>query len=89
MTIDSSTSLSPSSTTASTGTFDPGPHEQQVTDHEVRGGDLDGLAVAQHHGLGRGQIDRSVRMASLAPPRARISNQCPRSTKAASTVAAS
>ena len=36
-----------------------------------------------------GASSRSVRTASFAPPRARISNQWPRSTKVASTVAAS
>ncbi|MEA5455116.1 hypothetical protein SPF06_10330 [Sinomonas sp. JGH33] len=30
-----------------------------------------------------GASSRSVRIASFAPPRARISNQCPSSTKAA------
>ena len=36
-----------------------------------------------------GASSSRVRMASLAPPRARISNQCPSSTNAVSTVAAS
>ena len=65
-----------------------GADEQQVADLDVSGRDLDGLAVAEDDGLGGARSSRA-RMASLAPPRARISNQWPSSTNVASMPAAS
>ena len=58
MTVDSSTWLSPSSTAASTGTFDAGADEQQVADRDLGGRDLDRLAVAQDDGLRRGEVEQ-------------------------------
>ena len=71
------------------GDLRPGPDQQQVADLDVGGGDLDLVARrARTTALG-GASSSSDRIASLAPPRARISNQCPSSTNAVRTVAAS
>ena len=66
----------------------PGADQQDVSDDDVGRIDLDGIPVTQDDGLG-GASSKSVRMASLAPPRARISNQWPSRTKAVRTAAAS
>ena len=88
VTIDSSTSDSPSSTIPSTGIL-------------RRAGPAAGRRRPPRRWAPRparpsrsttargGARSSSVRMASFAPPRARISNQWPSSTKAVSTVAAS
>ena len=56
VTIDSSTSEIPSSTMPSTGTLPPGRMSSEVADHDLGGGDLDGLTVAQHGGHGRCEV---------------------------------
>ena len=57
VTIDSSTSLSPSMTIAIDGELRPGAHEQQVADDDLRGRNLDGLAVSDHQRLRRRQVE--------------------------------
>ena len=71
------------------GDLGAGPDQQQVADDDLGGGDLDRLARRGAPRPVGGARSSRVRMASLAPPRARISNQCPSSTNAVSTVAAS
>ncbi len=88
VTIDSSTSLSPSSTTPSAAIFVPGrtSNRSPTTTSSV------GISTASPSRTTRaaaGARSSSARIASLAPPRARISNQWPNRTKAAKTVAAS
>ncbi len=90
VTIDSSTSDSPSSTRPSVGDLRAGGADQ----HEVAGNDLGGrdlylVTVTDHDRAGGGASSSSRRMASFAPPRARISTQCPSRTKVVRTVAAS
>ena len=60
VTVDSSTWLSPSSTTASTGHLRARADEQQVADLDLGGRDLDGLAVAQDDGLGRREVEQGA-----------------------------
>ena len=67
----------------------PGPDQQQVADDDLGGGHLDLAAPSRSTTAFGGARSSRVRMASFAPPRARISNQCPSSTNAVSTVAAS
>ncbi len=88
VTIDSSTSDSPFSTTPSTAIVEPGrtTSRSPVTTSAVRTsiGPPSRMTVAVS-----GASSSRVWIASLAPLRARISNQCPRSTKAARSAAAS
>ena len=88
VTIDSSTSDSPSSTTPSTGILAPGRTSSRspVTTSAV--GTSTGRPSRMTTARGGANSSRA-RMASFAPPRARISNQWPSSTNAISTVAAS
>ena len=65
-----------------------GTYQQQVAGDDLGGGHFDQRVPRMTTALGGARSSR-VRMASLAPPRARISNQCPSRTKAARTVAAS
>ena len=58
VTVDSSTWLSPSSTSASTGTFEPGRMSSRSPTCDLGGRDLDGLAVAQHDRLRRGEVEQ-------------------------------
>ena len=58
VTVDSSTWLSPSSTSASTGDLGARADEQQVADRDLGGRDLDRLAVAQDDGLGRREVEQ-------------------------------
>lgn len=88
MTMDSSTSLSPSSTRPSTGTLAPGrtSNRSPTTTSAVGTSTGSPLRITIALAGGRGT---SLRIASLAPPRARISNQWPSSTNEVSTVTAS
>ena len=88
VTIDSSTSDSPDSTSPSTGTFAPGRTSTRSPTSTSAVGTSTSVPSRSTTAIG-GASSSSVRMASLAPPRARISNQCPSRTNAASTVAAS
>ena len=88
VTIDSSTSESPSSTTPSTGIFDPGRTSSRSPTWTSAVGTSTSCPSRSTTAFGGASSSR-VRMASLAPPRARISNQCPSSTNAVRTVAAS
>ena len=88
VTVDSSTSLSPSSTTASTGTLEPGRMSSRSPTWTSAVGTSTGSPSRRTTALG-GARSSSARMASLAPPRARISNQWPSSTNVASIPAAS
>ena len=88
VTIDSSTSDPPSCTTPSTGIFDPG----LTSSRSPTLTSAVGISTSwpSRMTVARGGASSSrVRMASLAPPRARISNQWPSSTNAVSTAAAS
>ena len=58
VTIDSSTSLSPSTTAPSTGDLRAGADEQQIADDDLGGRDLDRFAVAEHDRLRRGQVEQ-------------------------------
>ena len=61
VTIDSSTSDSPSSTTPSTGIFDPGPDQQQVPDlRPRRWGPRPRAPSAEHHRPGRGEVEQGA-----------------------------
>ena len=88
VTMDSSMSESPSSTTPSVGTLDPGRTiiRSPGTISDVGTSTGSPLRITS---AWAGASSNSVRMASFAPPRARISNQWPRRTKLARTVAAS
>ena len=70
VTVDSSTSLSPSTTSASTGTFAPGRISSRSPTSHLGGRDLDRLAVAHHDGHRRCEVeqraDRIVRAAAGA-----------------------
>jgi len=88
VTMDSSTSDSPSTTTASTGTFAPGRTRSRSPTWTSAVGTSTSTPSRSTTAMGGASSSR-VRTASLAPPRARISNQWPSSTNAASTVAAS
>ena len=88
VTIDSSTSDVPSSTTPSTGIFAPGRTSSRSPTTTSAVGTSTGSPSRSTTAIG-GASSSSVRIASFAPPRARISNQCPSSTNAVSTVAAS
>ena len=88
VTVDSSTSLVPSITSASTGTFAPGRIRSRSPTATSAVGTSTGSPFFRTTALG-GARSSSARMASLAPPRARISSQWPRSTNAASRAAAS
>jgi hypothetical protein len=66
----------------------PGSDEEDVADNGLGGGDLDRHAVPRDDRHRRARAS-SLRMASFAPPRARISSRWPRRTKAARTDAAS
>jgi hypothetical protein len=83
VTVDSSTWLSPSSTTASTGSFEPGRMSSRSPTWTSAVGTSTGSPLRSTTALG-GARSRSARTASFAPPRARISNQCPSSTNVAS-----
>jgi len=88
VTIDSSTLDSPSSTTPSTGSFEPG----RTSSRSPAATSAVGMSTIRPSRMtvaAGGDRSSSRRIASLAPPRARISNQWPSSTNAASTVAAS
>jgi len=88
VTIDSSTSDSPDSTTPSVGIFAPG----RTSIRSPGTTSLVGISTSCPSRITtacEGASSSRVRMASFAPPRARISTQCPSSTKVASTVAAS
>jgi hypothetical protein len=88
VTIDSSTSEPPSSTVPSTGILAPGRTSSRSPTTTSAVGTSTGWPSRSTTARG-GASSSSVRIASLAPPRARISNQWPSSTKAVSTVAAS
>ena len=88
VTIDSSTSLVPSSTSALTGTRAPGRISSRSPTATSAVGTSTGSPSRTTTAIG-GARSSSARMASFAPPRARISNQCPSSTNAASRAAAS
>ena len=60
VTVDSSTWLSPSSTMASTGTFEPGRMSSRSPTWTSAVGDLDGLAVAQDDGLRRREVEQGA-----------------------------
>jgi hypothetical protein len=83
VTVDSSTWLSPSSTLASTATLDPGRMSSRSPTSTADVGTSTGSPSRRTTALG-GARSSSARTASLAPPRARISNQWPSSTKEAS-----
>ena len=88
VTIDSSISETPSSTTPSTGTFAPGRTSSRspTTTSAVSTSTQSSPRCTSAFG---GASSSKVRIASFAPPRARISNQCPRSTNVVRTAAAS
>ena len=86
--MDSSISDSPSMTVPSTGILPPGRIRSRSPTATSAVGTSTGSPSRITTAMG-GASSRSVRIASLAPPRARISNQCPSSTNAASTAAAS
>ncbi len=88
VTIDSSTSEMPSATTPSTGTFPPGRMRSRSPTWTSPVGTSTGSPSRRTVAIGGARSIRA-RMASLAPPRARISNQWPRSTKVVSMAAAS
>ena len=88
VTTDSSTSLMPSSTTASTGTLEPGLMRTTSPTCSSDVGTSTCSSSLMTIAIGGARFKRA-RTASLAPPRARISSQWPRSTKAARTVDAS
>ncbi len=88
VTMDSSTSESPASTTPSTGTLAPGRTSSRSLTCTSAVGTSTGCPSRSTTAIGGASSSRD-RMASLAPPRARISNQCPSSTNAARTEAAS
>ena len=88
VTTDSSTSLMPSSTTASTGTLAPGLMRRTSPTWTSEVGTSTCSPFLTTTAFGGARFSRA-RTASLAPPRARISSQWPRSTKAHSTVDAS
>ena len=88
VTIDSSISDSPSTTRPSTGTFAPGRISSRSPTSTSAVGTSTVSPSRSTTAIG-GASSSSVRMASFAPPRARISNQWPSRTKAARTVAAS
>ena len=88
VTIDSSISELPSSTVPSTGTLAPGRISSRSPTTTSAVGTSTGWPSRITTAIG-GASSSSVRIASLAPPRARISNQCPSSTKVVSTEAAS
>ncbi|MER6178834.1 hypothetical protein [Streptosporangium sp. NPDC001681] len=75
MTMDSSTSLSPSSTTPSTGIFAPGRTSSRSPSRTSAVGTSTGSPSRMTTALGGARSSRA-RMASLAPPRARISKSC-------------
>ena len=88
VTIDSSTSEMPSSTVPSTGTLPPG----RISTRSPTTTSAVGISTSPPSrstvAIGGARSIRA-RIASLAPPRARISNQCPSSTKVVSIAAAS
>ena len=88
VTIDSSTSLSPSRTSPSVGTLDPGRTTitSPMTTSEVG---ISASVPSRSTTATDGANSSSVRIASFAPPRARISNQWPSRTNAANIVDAS
>jgi hypothetical protein len=88
VTTDSSTSLWPSSTNPSVAILSPGRTSSRspVATSAV---EISMVSPSRMMVACGGARSSRVRMASLAPPRARISNQWPSSTNAASTVAAS
>ena len=88
VTIDSSTSLSPSSTTPSTAILAPG-RTSSRSPTPISAVGTSTVSPSRITSACGGARSSRVRIASLAPPRARISNQCPRRTNDASTVAAS
>jgi len=88
VTIDSSISDSPNVTTASTGTLAPGRMRRVSPTTTSAVGSSIGSPSRSTVARG-GASSSSVRTASLAPPRARISSQWPRRTNAVRTVAAS
>ena len=88
VTIDSSTSEAPSSTVPSTAILAPGRISSRSPATTSAVGTSTGSPPRITTAIGGANSSR-VRIASLAPPRARISNQCPSSTKAVSTDAAS
>jgi hypothetical protein len=88
VTIDSSTSDSPSSTTPSAAILAPGRTSSRSPSFTSAVGISTSWPPRMTTAFG-GARSSSARIASLAPPRARISNQCPSNTNEASTVAAS
>ena len=65
-----------------------GPDQEQVSDGDLGGRHLDRLPLTDDERRGRREVEQRT-IASLAPPRARISNQWPNGTKLASIAAAS
>ena len=88
VTLDSSTSLSPSMTSASTGIFAPGRISSRSPTATSAVGTSTGSPSRRTTALG-GERSSSARIESDAPPRARISNQCPSNTNVASIAPAS
>jgi hypothetical protein len=88
VTIDSSTELSPSTTSASTGTFAPGRISSRSPTCTSDVGTSSSCSSRITTAFGGARSSRA-RIASFAPPRARISNQCPSYTNAARKAAAS
>ena len=88
MTMDSSISDAPSSTVPSVGIFAPGRTSMRSPGTTSEVGTSSSSPSRRTTARG-GASSRRVRIASFAPPRARISTQWPSSTKLASTVAAS
>jgi hypothetical protein len=88
VTADSSTWELPSNTSASTATLAPGRIRSMSPTATSAVGTSTGSPSRINMALG-GARSSSARIASLAPPRARISNQCPSNTNVASIAAAS
>ena len=88
VTIDSSTSETPSSTVPSTGTLPPGRMSTRSPTTTSAVGTSTGSPSRSTVAIG-GARSISARTASLAPPRARISNQWPSRTNVVSIAAAS
>jgi hypothetical protein len=88
VTLDSSTSLSPSMTSASTGIFAPGRISSTSPTSTWAVATSTGSPSRSTTALG-GDRSSSARIESDAPPRARISNQCPSNTNVASIAPAS
>ena len=88
VTIDSSTSLSPSITTPSTATLAPGRTSSSSPTSTSAVATSTGSPPRITSAFGGARSSR-LRRASFAPPLARISNQCPSRTNAARNAAAS